>query len=129
MTGLVLAAAIKVACVGDSITYGFGLEDRDRTSYPAQLQLILDDAAPGEYEVRNFGNSGRGIYLDSMRGDEKRGFRWMKEHRSALDWKPDVVVCNLGINDNGEYIKEYNGGRERGSWAADYVSLLEEYGK
>ena len=44
MTGLVLAAAIKVACVGDSITYGFGLEDRDRTSYPAQLQLILDES-------------------------------------------------------------------------------------
>lgn len=127
MTGLILAAALKVACVGDSITYGLGLEHRDRTSYPAQLQLILDDAAPGEYEVRNFGNSGRGIYLDSMRGDEKRGFRWMKEHRSALGWKPDVVVCNLGINDNGEYLKEYAGGRERGSWAADYARLLADY--
>jgi lysophospholipase L1-like esterase len=122
-------AILKVACVGDSITYGLGLEDRDRTSYPAQLQLILDAEAKGKYEVRNFGNSGRGIYLDSMRGNEKRGFKWMKEHQAALDWKPDVVICNLGINDNGEYIKEYTGGRKRGSWAADYVALLEDYRK
>lgn len=127
MTGLILAAAIKVACVGDSITYGFGLANREVECYPAQLQLILDGEEKGKYEVRNFGNSGRGIYLDSMRGNEKRGFRWMKEHQAALDWKPDVVICNLGINDNGEYIKEYTGGRERGSWADDYVAHLGDY--
>ena len=70
---------------------------------------MLDERFPGQYEVRNFGNSGRGIYLDSMRGSEKRGFRYMPEHKAALEWKPDYVICNLGINDNGEYIKEYTG--------------------
>ena len=105
VVSLLCAAAdgrTKVACVGDSITYGHGLADRARESYPAQLQRLLDERSPGEYEVRNFGNSGRGIYLDSMRGSERRGFRHMPEHRAALEWKPDVVVCNLGINDNGE---------------------------
>ncbi|MBR4614903.1 MAG: hypothetical protein IKO55_04800, partial [Kiritimatiellae bacterium] len=77
----------------------------------------------------NFGNSGRGIYLDSMRGSEKRGFRYMPEHKAALEWKPDIVICNLGINDNGEYIKEYTGGRRRGQFEGDYLALLEDYRK
>ena len=109
----------KVACIGDSITYGYGLADRATESYPAQLQKMLDEKFPGTYEVRNFGNSGRGIYLDSMRGNEKRGYRYMNEHKAALEWKPDVVICNLGINDNGEYIKEYTGGRKRGQFVQE----------
>lgn len=47
-------APVKVACIGDSITYGLGLEDRDRDSYPAQLQRLLG----AEYQVGNFGKSG-----------------------------------------------------------------------
>ena len=119
----------RVACIGDSITYGFGLSDRERESYPAQLQKLLDERFPGKYEVRNFGNSGRGIYLDSMRGSEKRGFRYMPEHKAALEWKPEIVICNLGINDNGEYIKEYTGGRQRGQFVHDYMTLLADYVK
>ena len=119
--------ATRVACVGDSITYGLGLQNRDAESYPVQLQRLLDGKFPGGYEVRNFGNSGRGIYLDSMRGSEKRGFRYMPEHKAALEWKPDVVICNLGINDNGEYIKEYTGGRKRGQFKMEYLKLLMDY--
>ena len=85
------AEKTKVACIGDSITYGLGLADRANESYPSQLQKLLDTKEPGKYEVRNFGNSGRGIYLDSMRGNEKRGFRYMPEHKAALEWKPDIV--------------------------------------
>ena len=121
------AEPIRVACIGDSITYGFGLADRAAESYPAQLQRLFNESAPGGYEVRNFGNSGRGIYLDSMRGSEKRGFRWMPEHKAALAWKPDIVVCNLGIKDCGEYIKEFAGGRRRGQFKDDYLALLEDY--
>ena len=117
----------KVACIGDSITYGYGLQNRDVESYPAQLQKLLDERFPGQYEVRNFGNTGRGIYLDSMRGNEKRGYRYMPEHKAALEWKPDIVICNLGINDNGEYIKEYTGGRKCGQFVQDYMTLLADY--
>jgi len=125
----VAGAGVRVACVGDSITYGYGLANRESESYPAQLQKMLDESSPGKYEVRNFGNSGRGIYLDSMRGNEKRGFRYMAEHKAALAWKPDLVICNLGINDNGEYIKEYTGGRKRGQFLGDYLALLGDYQK
>ena len=122
-------AKVRVACIGDSITYGYGLAHRDRDSYPVQLQKILDEKFPGKYEVRNFGNSGRGIYLDSMRGAEKRGFRWMPEHKAALEWKPDILICNLGINDTSEYIKEFTGGRKRGQFRNDYLALLGDYKK
>ena len=42
---------IKVACVGNSITYGTGLADRATQSYPVQLQKLLGE----HYEVENFG--------------------------------------------------------------------------
>ncbi|MBQ9694463.1 MAG: hypothetical protein IJV69_06885 [Kiritimatiellae bacterium] len=117
----ILAAPLKVACIGDSITYGTGLKNRDAESYPSQLQQLLG----AEYEVRNFGNPGRGIYLHSWRGRERRGYRYMAEHQAALAWQPDIVICNLGINDNGEFLK-----RERvrpGAFAEDYLLLLADY--
>ena len=32
---------IKVACVGNSITYGYGIENREQNSYPSVLQRQL----------------------------------------------------------------------------------------
>lgn len=46
---------IKVACVGNSITYGTGLSDRATQSYPVKLQKLLGE----RYEVENFGKPGR----------------------------------------------------------------------
>ena len=50
----VAADKIKVACIGDSITFGVGAKPRNTMSYPAQLQKILGD----KYEVMNCGKSG-----------------------------------------------------------------------
>ena len=45
LTVLILIACskdpIKIACIGNSITYESGIEDRVNNSYPAQLQEIL----------------------------------------------------------------------------------------
>ncbi len=49
-----LTAKTKIACVGDSITFGSGIPNREKLSYPAQLSALLGD----DYEVRNFGVSG-----------------------------------------------------------------------
>ena len=38
------AQRIKVACVGNSVTYGYGIENRETNCYPAQLQQMLGDA-------------------------------------------------------------------------------------
>lgn len=45
---------VKVACVGNSITYGYTLPDPATDSYPSQLQQLLGET----YEVGNFGKSG-----------------------------------------------------------------------
>lgn len=50
------APPVRVACVGNSITYGTGIQDRARDSYPAQLQRML---GPGY--VR------RGLYINVSR--------------------------------------------------------------
>jgi len=43
---------IKVACVGDSITFGSGASDRNITAYPAVLQFLLGSE---KFDVLNFG--------------------------------------------------------------------------
>ena len=45
---------VKVACVGNSITYGIGVSDPDKESYPARLQQMLGEG----YTVERFGKPG-----------------------------------------------------------------------
>ncbi|WP_431423069.1 alpha/beta fold hydrolase [Bacteroides hominis] len=82
--------AIKIACIGNSITYGVGTRNPAKDSYPAVLGQMLGDG----YEVRNFGVSARTML---MKGDNP----YMKEerYRQALDYHPDIVTIKLGTND------------------------------
>ena len=61
--GICQTNPIKVACIGDSVTYGSGIEDRDNNSYPAQLQKMLGD----EYVVGNFGKPGATLLVKGHR--------------------------------------------------------------
>jgi lysophospholipase L1-like esterase len=85
----------RVGCIGDSITYGMTIENRDRDNYPAQLQGMLG----GDWLVGNFGNSGRCVILTAMRGKTPRAWMKQREFARALAFEPDIVVSNLGIND------------------------------
>ena len=91
LPGFVLAQKTKVACVGDSITYGSTIEDREKFSYPAQLQNLLGE----KFEVKNFGVSGTTLL---SRGDSP--YVKTKEYVAAQAYKPEVVVINLGTNDS-----------------------------
>lgn len=81
---------IRVACIGNSITYGYQISGREENSYPAQLGRLLGD----KYEVENFGVSARTLM---SKGD----MPYIKEkaYRNALDFKPQIVVIKLGTND------------------------------
>ena len=120
---------IRVACIGDSITYGKGMTNRVEECYPARLQRLLGD----RYEVRNFGDSGSGIYLHTMRGDKPRAWRLRGEYAAARAFRPDIVICNLGINDATTYMNEYVHGQdgkpklERGLFRRQYVDMLESF--
>ncbi len=37
LSATIQAQKIKVACVGNSVTYGHGIEDREKNSYPTQF--------------------------------------------------------------------------------------------
>ncbi|MGY8640151.1 MAG: GDSL-type esterase/lipase family protein [Verrucomicrobiales bacterium] len=107
---------VKIACIGDSITFGHGIKDPELT-YPSQLQQILGAG----FAVKNFGNSGRSILKKSMRGKEKRAFIFMKDHQEALAFQPDIVICNLGINDLMDFDKFGD------DFVTDYIELLTAY--
>ena len=84
------AQKVKVACVGNSVTYGYGLQDREHDSYPVRLQQMLGEG----YEVQNFGHSGATLLYKGH-----RPYIGLPEFHQALDFKPDWVVIHLGLND------------------------------
>lgn len=94
--------AIRVACIGNSITDGHGIDLAPQRGYPAQLQRMLGN----EYWVKNFGVSGRTML-------NKGDMPYMNETawKDALAFKPDIVIIKLGTNDskpqNWQYSKEF----------------------
>jgi lysophospholipase L1-like esterase len=104
---------IKIACVGNSITYGSGIKNRDSFSYPAQLQHMMGR----QFEVRNFGVSGRTLL---KKGDHPY---WKeKAFEEVQQWNPDAVVIMLGTNDTKPWNWKY--GNE---FATDYAELLQVF--
>lgn len=83
--------AIRVACIGNSITEGFGIDMCGAYGYPAELQKILGK----NYWVKNFGVSSRTML-------NKGDYPYMNElaWQDAQAFKPDVVIIKLGTNDS-----------------------------
>ena len=105
---------LRIACVGDSITYGFGLDDRQHECYPAQLQKMLGD----DYVVKGFGRNGACVW-------ENGGLPYTStiEYYRALDWDADAYIICLGTNDlvhriDDEFLKAFK---------EDYKKLLNTF--
>lgn len=107
---------IKVACVGNSVTYGAGIENREVNSYPAQLQRMLGD----DYEVVNFGKSGA-----TLLNKGHRPYCEQEEYKAALDFAGDRVVIHLGLNDTDPR----NWPNYRDHFVKDYLSLIASFRK
>ena len=85
---------IRVACVGDSITDGHGIDLCDSFGYPALMQRMLGD----KYRVRNYGVSGRTM-MDSGDHPSMQEVAW----EDAQAFGPDIVVIKLGTNDSKDH--------------------------
>lgn len=85
------AETIRVACVGNSITYGHGIKNRNTDSYPAVLGQLLGTG----WDVKNFGVSGRTLL---SKGDNP--YIKEKAYLDALTFNPNVVIIKLGTNDS-----------------------------
>ncbi|MFW6162207.1 MAG: family 16 glycoside hydrolase [Planctomycetota bacterium] len=104
---------VRVACVGDSITFGAGIQNRKKNSYPAQLGRRLGEG----YEARNFGVNGATLL---KKGDKP--YWQQKAFRQATQWQPDIVLIKLGTNDS----KPQNW-RHKGEFADDLRAMVEHF--
>jgi len=104
---------IKVACIGDSITYGMRVKNRRRNCYPSVLQKMLGE----EYNVRNFGINNRNAMKDSP-----YPYNQEKLFRESLAFMPDIVLLMLGTNDSKEGIWQ-----DAAVWRRDYEILIDSY--
>jgi lysophospholipase L1-like esterase/pimeloyl-ACP methyl ester carboxylesterase len=77
--------------LGNSITYGADIANREKNSYPAQLQNMLGD----RYEVMNFGRSGATLLKNTVNPYWKTS-----AYADALASKPNIVLIKLGTNDS-----------------------------
>lgn len=108
------AQKVKVACVGNSITYGMTLTDRETESYPARLQQMLGE----DYEVGNFGHSGTTLLRHGH-----RPYVDQVEFRQAMDFAGDIVVIHLGINDTDPR----NWPNYQDEFVKDYLALIDSF--
>ena len=103
---------VRVACVGNSITYGTGIANREHDAYPAQLQRMLGK----DYVVGNFGKPGATL----LRHGHRPYFQ-QTEFRDAMQFKGDIAVIHLGINDTDPR----NWCNFRDEFVGDYVALMD----
>lgn len=92
---------VKVACVGDEITYGDGATDTAVKSYPAQLQKMLDARfGAGKFEVTNYATSIESYVAEFERSNAgSNRYCYTDEYRKMRKDKPDIVIMMLGTND------------------------------
>jgi len=107
---------IKVACIGNSVTYGYGLKYPSTQSYPVQLQKMLGE----KYEVKNFGHSGATLLRKGHNPYYKT-----KEFAEALKLVPDIAIIHLGLNDTDP--RDWN--NYSNDFRGDYSWLIDTFRK
>ena len=109
------AEKIRVACVGDSITYGYGVKNRKENAFPALLGNWLGEKC----EVKNFGVSGTTMLKKSAKTYWKT-----KQLQQVLAYQPNIILIKLGTNDAN---------CDNGNWTTakvfytDYVAMVKKF--
>ncbi|MFA5244919.1 MAG: GDSL-type esterase/lipase family protein [Pedobacter sp.] len=108
---------LKVACIGNSVTYGAGLKDPATESYPAVLQNLLGTG----YQIANFGRNGATL----LKKGHRPYFR-TPEFKAAIEYGADIAIIHLGLNDtdprnwpdySGDFTRDY-------SWLLDTLKKV-----
>lgn len=105
---------IKVACIGDSITYGHGTTGWPKNNYPSVLQNLLGQ----EYHVNNYGVSSQ-----CVQDTADRTYTDLEHYRQSLAYGADIVVFMMGSNDT----KPENW-IDAAAFRADLEAILDSYG-
>jgi alpha-L-fucosidase 2 len=110
---------IKVACVGDSITEGYGLASESNAAYPVILESILG----ANYSVINCGRSSTTV---QKKGDVPY---WnCNQFSNVFALNPDIIVIKLGHND----LRQRMDGIKGSNWNAenfskDYQAMIDTF--
>lgn len=104
---------IKVACVGDSITFRYGFEDEPENNYPYVLQELLGS----EYWVKNFGESGT-----CVQENVDDAYITHDKYTESLEFQADILLFMLGTNDS----KAWNW-KDEESFRQAYEKMLDSY--
>jgi acyl-CoA thioesterase I len=102
----------KVACVGDSITEGYGLTWQSKTAYP----VVLDSLLGNNYSVLNLGRS-----ATTLRKKGDFPYWTCKEFYDVFAYNPDLIIIQLGTNDT----KTQNW--DSAGFAEDYQALIDTF--
>ncbi|MBO4827859.1 MAG: hypothetical protein J5534_00205 [Fibrobacter sp.] len=127
-------AQTRVACVGNSITEGYGLGWQE--DYPFRLQEMLGNS----YSVQNFGVSGMTFAGEIIKSGTNNSSYWKTDNfKAALSFNPDIVVIELGTNDSkffsnncigtdGQPQYNYNYGQyDKENLYKDYEALIDTF--
>lgn len=120
--------SIRIAAVGDSITFGDGINLED--TYVKQLEKILNNHCNKKVEILNFGASGASIIneLELIQ-------------RKVLLYKPDIIMLQIDVNDaqvihqirdvdpflNGIILKLKNSNFEVSQWLKQKLEFYKYY--
>ncbi|MEG0571097.1 MAG: GDSL-type esterase/lipase family protein [Oscillospiraceae bacterium] len=116
ITKIEKSGKIKVAFIGDSVTYGHFLDDPITMSFPGLIKKAMPQT---KFDVQNFALSGTTL---TFNGDEP--YVNSELYQQSLRFNPDVVVIMLGTNDS----KPINFDNEKISkYKSDAVSLINSY--
>lgn len=83
-----------IACIGDSITYGMGVQSRKTEAWPA----VLDTLLPDDWQVLNYGLSGRTLLAEGDEPYTEEDFYTISHEANA-----DIYIIMLGTNDSKPY--------------------------
>lgn len=108
------AGVRRIACLGDSFTFGHGVRQED--AYPSQMEAILNAAAGVKaFEVLNFGVGGYNTKQEAILLEEK-----------VLPYDPDLVILQYMFNDTEHARIRLSGTRYAVHSDAEIVNFEEE---
>lgn len=109
------SALTKIACIGNSITYGYGLNNRLTQSYPAKLQALLGRTSDS---VQNDGVNSTTM---TKKGDDPYWKNGMLPQVFAF--QPNIVTIKLGTNDTKPQNWEALGYGSQ--YKTDYLAMID----
>ncbi len=102
----------KIACVGNSITFGWGLKYPRKESYPSQLSAMLGE----KYIVKNFG-----VCEATLLYEGTKPYSNSNRFNRVIKFNPNIILIKLGTNDSTIQNWKY-----KNNFLSNYINFIEK---